>query len=167
AFEHHLAASQVALHIGLAGTIDRLLRKSSHAKQPFPQIVKPLLKARTHSLHLSCANFYLLCELLSESSSDVLFGLLLRRLGENLLRLVEFDQLTQQEESSELCHSSRLLHIMRDNYDGIALFELKDQLFDFPGGDGVEGRAGLIHQQDFRFDRQRASDAETLLLAAG
>ena len=48
AFEHHLAAREVALHVGLAGAIDRLLRQSSHAKQPLPQIIEPLLKARTH-----------------------------------------------------------------------------------------------------------------------
>ncbi len=48
AFEHHLAASKIALDIRLAGAIDGLLRESSHAKQPLPQIVQPLLKARAH-----------------------------------------------------------------------------------------------------------------------
>jgi hypothetical protein len=48
AFQHHLAASQVALDKGLTRTVHRLLRQTSHAKQTFPQIIEPLLKARTH-----------------------------------------------------------------------------------------------------------------------
>ena len=34
---------------GLACAVYGLLRQSSHAKQPTPQIVEPLLKARAHS----------------------------------------------------------------------------------------------------------------------
>src|SRR5262249_50692686 len=41
------------------------------------------------------------------------------------------------------------------------------QLFDFRGADGVQGRAGLVEQQDFGFDGKSARDAQTLLLPAG
>ena len=46
------------------------------------------------------------------------------------------------------------------------LAQLVDQLLDLGGGDRVERRAGLVHQQHLRLDRERAGDAEPLLLAA-
>jgi hypothetical protein len=48
ALEHHLAAVQIPVQVGLAGTIDGLLRKSAHSKQLLAQFIKPLLKSRTH-----------------------------------------------------------------------------------------------------------------------
>ena len=51
--------------------------------------------------------------------------------------------------------------------DGKSFFQLKDKLFDLAGGDGVESRAGLVHQQHLRLDRDGASDTEALLLASG
>ena len=45
--------------------------------------------------------------------------------------------------------------------------QLVDQLLDPGGGDRVERRARLVHQDDFRVDRDRAGDAQPLLLAAG
>jgi len=56
---------------------------------------------------------------------------------------------------------------MSHNHYRIPLFELKDQLFDFAGGDGIERGAGLIHQQNLGFDGKRPGDAKALLLAAG
>src|SRR5215831_12339769 len=104
---------------------------------------------------------------LSESASDVVFRLLVRRLGENLFCLIEFDQLAQQEEAGEFGYACRLLHVMSHNYDGIPLFELKDQLFYLSGRDWIERRAGLVHQEDFRFHCECPRNAETLLLATG
>jgi hypothetical protein len=49
ALQHHLTAREIAVDVGLTCAVHRLLRQSSHAKQPLPQIVKPELKARTHS----------------------------------------------------------------------------------------------------------------------
>ncbi len=49
--------------------------------------------------------------------------------------------------------------------DGILLLELLDQLLDLERGDRVQRRAWLIHQDDLRLDRQRARDAQALLLA--
>src|SRR5215469_10883024 len=103
---------------------------------------------------------------LSEPAGDVIFGLLIRGLGEDLFRLVEFDQLAQQEEAGEFRDACRLLHIVRHDYDGIPLFELKDQLFDLSCRDWIERRAGLVHQQHFGFHRQGSRDAKTLLLTA-
>ena len=38
--------------------------------------------------------------------------------------------------------------------------------FDLIGGDRVQRRGRLIHQDDFRFHSDRAGDAQTLLLTA-
>jgi hypothetical protein len=46
--EHQMAPRQIAVDVSLAGTIHRLLRQSTHAKQPFAKIVQSLLKAGTH-----------------------------------------------------------------------------------------------------------------------
>ena len=45
--------------------------------------------------------------------------------------------------------------------------QLVDQLLDMGGGDRVERRAGLVHQDHLGADRDRARDAQALLLAAG
>jgi hypothetical protein len=41
------------------------------------------------------------------------------------------------------------------------------QLLDLRGGDRVERRARLVHQDHLGIDRDRARDAQALLLAAG
>jgi hypothetical protein len=54
-----------------------------------------------------------------------------------------------------------------DDDDGEAGAEVEDEFLDFGGGDGVEGGAGLIHEEDLWLDGDGAGDAEALLLAAG
>ena len=50
AFEHHAAASQVAVDVGLAGAVHCLLGQSAHAEQTCPEFV--------HSLHeIGCAHY--------------------------------------------------------------------------------------------------------------
>ena len=44
---------------------------------------------------------------------------------------------------------------------------MKEQLLDLGSSDRIERRARLIQQQDFRVNRQRARNAEPLLLPAG
>lgn len=56
---------------------------------------------------------------------------------------------------------------MRHDDNSVLLFKVQHQLFDLCRGNGVERRARLIHQQNFRFNRQRARDTEALLLATG
>ena len=46
-------------------------------------------------------------------------------------------------------------------------FSSKDQVFDLRRRDRIERRRRLIHQQHFGIDRQRARNAQPLLLAAG
>lgn len=48
----------------------------------------------------------------------------------------------------------------------VATLEFNGELLDAPCGNRVEGARSLIHKQHLRLNRQRASDAQTLLLAA-
>src|SRR5438067_162875 len=104
---------------------------------------------------------------LSEPACDVVFRLLVRRLGEDFFGLAELDHLAQQEEAGKFSDTRSLLHVVGHNYDGIPFFELKDQLFNLTGGDGIERRAGFVHEQNLGLNGQGAGDAETLLLSAG
>ena len=54
--------------------------------------------------------------------------------------------------------------VVGDHHHGIVLFQLLHQILDFEGGDGVERGGGFIHEQDVRFHRQGAGDAQPLLL---
>ena len=49
----------------------------------------------------------------------------------------------------------------------IVLPQFVDQFFDARGGDRIERRARLVHEDDFGRDGDRAGDAEPLLLTAG
>ena len=83
------------------------------------------------------------------------------------LGLAIFDQLAEVEEGGALRHARRLLHVVGDDDDRVAAAQLVDQLLDLGGGDRIERRARLVHQDHFRIDRDRAGDAQPLLLAAG
>ena len=104
---------------------------------------------------------------LSEPSGDVVFGLVLGGVGEDLLCFVELDQLPQVEERGHVGDSGGLLHVVGDDDHGVLLFQFVDQLLDLQGGDGVEGRAGLVHEDHFGLHGHGPGDAEALLLAAG
>ena len=71
------------------------------------------------------------------------------------------------EEGGALRDARGLLHIVGDDDDRIAAAQLVDQLLDLGGGDRIERRAGLVHQDHLGIDRDGAGDAQPLLLAAG
>ena len=104
---------------------------------------------------------------LTESSGDVILGFNFVGIEKDFLRVVEFDQFAQHEEAGLVADAGRLLHVVGDDDDRVALLERVDQLLDLGGGDGVERRGGLIHQQDGGRDGQRAGNAQALLLTAG
>ncbi len=56
---------------------------------------------------------------------------------------------------------------MRHDDDGVALLELLDEILYTAGGDRIKRRGGLIHEDDLRLDRDRAGNAEALLLPTG
>src|SRR6266511_1421957 len=94
--------------------------------------------------------------LLSEAAGDVVLGALLRRIGEDLVGVVVFDEPTVAypgvvdvggEERGAVGDPGRLLHVV--------------------GGDRVEGGAGFVHEDDFRAYGDGAGNAQPLLLSAG
>ncbi len=91
----------------------------------------------------------------------------MRGILEDDVGAVELDQAAQQEEAGVVGDARGLLHVVGDDHHGALVFEAEHQLFDLGGGDGVERRAGLVEQQHLGIDRQRARDAQPLLLAAG
>src|ERR1700722_10715557 len=103
----------------------------------------------------------------AEATGDVVFGQLLARRREDLVGVPELDDLARKHEQRLLGNPRGLLHIMRDNDDGVAAFQLEKQLLDLGRGDGVQGRAGLVQEQHIGLDGQRPGDAQALLLAAG
>jgi hypothetical protein len=48
AFEHHLAAGEIAIKVSAASTFDGLLRETTHAEQLLAEFIETLLKAGTH-----------------------------------------------------------------------------------------------------------------------
>ena len=60
-----------------------------------------------------------------------------------------------------------LLHVVRHDHDCVLILQRVHQLLDPLRCDRVERRGRLVEQQHLRLDRDRARDAEPLLLAAG
>src|SRR5829696_334810 len=114
--------------------------------------------------------------LLPDLPGHVRLGTGVAWVGEDLLGVVELDDTPRAvllvvqldgEEGGLVGHPRRLLHVVRDDHDGVLLLELHHQVLDLPGGDRVERRAGLVHQDHIGVDGQAARDAEALLLTAG
>ena len=51
--------------------------------------------------------------------------------------------------------------------DGVLRLELINEVFNCEGGDGVQSRARLIHQNDLGRHGNRTSNTQTLLLTTG
>ncbi len=101
-----------------------------------------------------------------EAPGDVVLRALLGRCGEHFLRDVELDQFAKIHESREIRHACGLLHVVGDDDDRVVRLEFVDQFLDARRGDRVEGRAGLVEQDDLGLDGDGAGDAQALLLAA-
>ncbi|CAB4561079.1 unannotated protein [freshwater metagenome] len=54
---------------------------------------------------------------------------------------------------------------MRDDDDCVVVLEFVNEVFDGERGDGVEGRAGLVHQQHIGLHGNGTRDTQTLLLS--
>jgi hypothetical protein len=70
------------------------------------------------------------------------------------------------EERRVVADPGRLLHVVRDDHDGVAR-QFVHQVLDLRGGDRVQRGARLVHQDHVGLDGDRAGDAQPLLLAAG
>jgi hypothetical protein len=91
---------------------------------------------------------------------------LLLWVGEDAFGFVELDQLADIHEGGVVGAACRLLHVVRDDRDAVVGFQLGNQLLDALGREWVQRRRGLVEQQDLRLDRDRAGNAQALLLAA-
>src|SRR3954453_6432559 len=74
----------------------------------------------------------------AELPGDVVLGARVVGLGEDLLGLAVLDQLAVEHERRGVGHARRLLHVVRDDDDRVALLELVDELFDAQRRDRVE-----------------------------
>jgi len=72
-----------------------------------------------------------------------------------------------EHEYALLAGASRLGHVVGDDEDSVAAAQFPDQLFYRGGALGIEGRTGLVHQQQRGLHRQQAGDAQLLLLLQG
>ena len=77
------------------------------------------------------------------------------------------DQRAQQEEGGLVGNTGGLLHVVGHDDHRVILFQLVHQILDAQGAARIQSTGGLIHQQHVRLHRQRAGDAQALLLAAG
>ena len=73
----------------------------------------------------------------------------------------------EAEERGHLGDARGLLHVVRDDHDRVVALQLVHQVLDRLRRDRVERGGGLVEQDHLRLDRDRARDAEALLLAAG
>src|SRR6185369_11875636 len=103
----------------------------------------------------------------SEAPGNVILGFLPPRLQEEIVGRPELDELSEVHVRREVGDPRRLLHVVGDDRDGVVLFELADELLDFRRRYRVERRRGLVQEQHLRLDRDRARDAQALLLSAG
>src|SRR5688572_6610257 len=102
----------------------------------------------------------------SVAPRDVVAGPLLARIGEDLIGRTLLDQDSQMEERRALRDARRLLHVVRHDRHRVAAAQLPDQLFDARRSDRIERRARLVHEQHLGVDRDRARNAQALLLTA-
>ncbi len=135
----------------------------------------PMSRSFSRRLRSSCSYSRLVCSAcaalhhpchLTRTARDVVLGPRVARLGEEHVRAIELDELAQVEERRVVGDARRLLHVVGDDDDRVVLVELVDQLLDVRGGDRIERRGRLVHQQHLGLDGERARDAEALLLAA-
>src|SRR5438045_1298975 len=112
---------------------------------------------------LACCMFLLRSAV---AAGNIVLSARFARIGEDFRRFAIFDKLAEVEEGGALRDTRRLLHIVSHDRDRIAAAKLVNQLLDLGGGDRVERRTGLVHQNDLRVDRDRAGDAQALLLPA-
>src|SRR4029453_14720434 len=112
-----------------------------------------------------------------EPSGDVVLGPLVRRAGEDGLGAVELDQQAGtavrlgvdlgRVEGGGVGDAGGLLHVVGHDHDRELVLDLLHQVLDAGGGDGVERRARLVHEQHVGPGGDGPGDAEPLLLTAG
>jgi hypothetical protein len=101
------------------------------------------------------------------ASGDVVLGARIAGIGEDLFGRAALHQFAEVEEGGLLRDPRRLRHRVGDDDDAVLAAQLVHQLLDPGRGDGVEGRAWLVHQDHLGTDSDRTGDHQALLLSAG
>src|SRR5260221_10481753 len=101
----------------------------------------------------------------AEAAGDVVLGTFVPGRSEYLVGIADFDQVAQMEKRGQLRNPRRLLHRMGHDDDAEVLAQVIDKLLDARGGDRVERRTRLVHEDHLRIDGNGPGDAQTLLLA--
>src|SRR4029079_5698818 len=108
----------------------------------------------------------------AEPTGHAVLGQLVLRVGEDVRRPAHLDEVAgavvaHREERGGVADAGRLLHVVSHDDDRVVLAELAHQLLAPEGRDRVERRRRLVHQDHLGVDRERAGDAQPLLLPAG
>src|SRR4051794_15838118 len=103
----------------------------------------------------------------SKPASDVCLGPRVPRSREHRAGWQILDHLACEHEYGAIRDACSLLHVVRDDDDGDLGAKLVDELLDPLRADWIERRRRLVEQQHLRRRRERAGDAETLLLTPG
>ena len=101
----------------------------------------------------------------AEAAGHVVLRAWIARRREHAAGGVELDQLAEIHEGREVGDARRLLHVVGDDRDGVVLLQLVDQVLDLCARDRIERRAGLVEQDHLGPGRDRARDAQPLLLS--
>src|SRR5690349_22954350 len=104
---------------------------------------------------------------LAEASSYVILSTAITWIGEDARGFAELHKFAEVHKRREIRYAGGLLHVVGHDRDGVVVFKLVDQLFNFCRRDGVECRTWFIEQNNLGLDRDGACNTEPLLLAAG
>src|SRR6266542_5936878 len=73
---------------------------------------------------------------------------------EQISRSGVFDNFTEQHEDAFVAGPSRLGHVVGDDNNGVAAFEVEHQFLDRAGPFHIERAARLVHENNFRLEGQ-------------
>ena len=104
----------------------------------------------------------------SEPSGEIVDESLVLGVEKHLARGAGLHHIAHVEEGGAVRDALCLLHVVGDDDAADAgVRDLADGLLHREGGDGVQGRAGLVEQDHVWLHGKRAGDAQALLLASG
>src|SRR5262245_1637064 len=102
-----------------------------------------------------------------KTTGDVVIGTTLFGRRKEPLGRADLDQLSQVHERGDIRDPRGLLQVVRDDDDAELVAKVEQRLFDAQRRDRVERRGGLIEEDYLGLQRDRAGDAQALLLTAG
>src|ERR1700730_3884675 len=109
---------------------------------------------------------YCACRRSAEAARYVILGPAVLGIGEDGLGRGELDEVAEIHEGGIVRAARSLLHVVGDDDDAVIRLQLADEFFDLLRRARIERGGRLVEQQDLWFDRNRAGDAQPLLLTA-